>query len=407
MFKKFLIAILAIPVFYGLMFVSTMGSKAAPSEVVYDALPSVSPVTNYPSLGYQATRTVEFGDYVHLEGTNRVLDKVTVTMSNWALYETYSSDSRYMNDSDNWTHPITLNIYSNNLDGDGVPDELLATVTQEVVIPWRPVQDDSCDLYGGYRGWADSNDNCFNGLAFNAVFDMSSLNVTLPDDVIIGVYYNTQSYGDNPLGVNGPYNSLNVAVPNGQNVSAGTDDNTDNVYWDTTYPSYTAGFREDEGWTPNGTVAFKVEAKEHTNLYGVGKLNGGSGNVVAGGINFSLTANALTSGKGEVKGNLQYSRENQSVADLSVHAKVECYGVLSDGTVATAAGPADVQNDPSNAVPSDYWMYVAVKEGGTGSGDTVRVRFLSETDAKAMCENPNLETTFPGLVEEGDFTIKP
>ena len=50
---------------------------------------------------------------------------------------------------------------------------------------------------------------------------------------------------------------------------------------------------------------------------------------------------------------------------------------------------------------------VAVMEGGTGYGDRVRVRLISETAAMARCENPNLETAFPGFVNEGNFQITP
>ena len=41
--------------------------------------------------------------------------------------------------------------------------------------------------------------NCYNGFAFNITFDMSSLNLTLPNDIIVGVAYNTQTYGARPL----------------------------------------------------------------------------------------------------------------------------------------------------------------------------------------------------------------
>ena len=93
-------------------------------------------------------------------------------------------------------------------------------------------------------------------------------NVTLPNDVIVGIAYNTQHYGSAPLGVPGPYNSLNVGIPTGQTASVGSDDNPNNVYWNTSYgPFYSDGglggtgtFREDTNWAPNGTVAFKITA---------------------------------------------------------------------------------------------------------------------------------------------------
>ncbi len=97
---------------------------------------------------------------------------------------------------------------------------------------------------------------------------MSSPSVTLPDDVIIGVAFNTADYGQAPIGAAGPYNSLNVGVPTGQTATVGTDDNADNVFWNTSYaPFYADGgaagfgiFRQDTNWTPNGTVALQFNA---------------------------------------------------------------------------------------------------------------------------------------------------
>lgn len=245
-----------------LMLGGNLSTASASSSIVYDALPSVVPPTNYPSQPFQAQQTAEFGDYIHLGGTARALDKVTVTMSDWALYSDYSSDVRYMGDSVDWTHPITLNVYSVISGSPNQTGVKLATVTQTITIPWRPVGDDTCPSYGGVHAWKASNGTCYNGLAFNAVFDLSGLNVILPNDIIIGIAFNTQSYGTNPIGSNGPYNSLNVAVPNNQLVSVGNDDNPNNVFWNSTYGGRLPGFTEDTGWAPNGTVALQVTAKE-------------------------------------------------------------------------------------------------------------------------------------------------
>jgi len=73
--------------------------------IVYDAVPSVVE-TNYPSLGFQATQTSEFGDYIHLSGSTRLLNTVTVTMSDWAKYSDYSSDVRYSGNNVSWS-PLT------------------------------------------------------------------------------------------------------------------------------------------------------------------------------------------------------------------------------------------------------------------------------------------------------------
>lgn len=238
----------------------------AATSVVYDALPSVSPETSYVSEAFQATQTSEFGDLIHLGGTDRILNDVTVTMVTWAKYADYSTNSSYMDNSVSWTHPITLNVYSSSLGANGAPDTLLGTVTKNIIIPWRPKASDAC---GSGLQWMDSTGKCNNGYAFNATFDMSSLNITLPNDIIVSVAYNTQTYGFSPLGVAGPYNSLNVAVPEGQTVLVGSDVNTDSVFWKTSTAAwYTDGgaggvgvLREDTNWTPYGTVALKVTTR--------------------------------------------------------------------------------------------------------------------------------------------------
>jgi hypothetical protein len=231
-------------------------ASAVTPTTVYNATPQPLP-PNVASLGFQATSTSQFGDYIHLGGTDRVLNTVTVTMSDWALYSDYATDGRYSANSATWTHPITVNVYAKALDGNGVPTTLLATKTQNVTIPWRPAANATCP---GGTAWRAADTLCYNGLAFNAAFDMSSSNVVLPNDVIVGIAFSTQTYGASPLGVAGPYNSLNVGTPTGQTSTVGADDNPDNTFWDTTYPGYTAGFRSDFGWTPNGTVAIKITA---------------------------------------------------------------------------------------------------------------------------------------------------
>lgn len=240
---------------------AVVGAIAAPAPTVYNAIPSSLP-PNMASLGFQATQTSEFGDYVQLAGTDRNLNSVTVTMSDWALYSDYSTDARYLGNTATWSHPITLNIY-NAVPGTplNTVGTLLGTVTQTITIPWRPAADSTCS---GGTAWRASDGLCYNGLAFNATFDMSSLNVTLPNDVIVGVAYNTQSYGAAPIGVAGPYNSLNVGVEG--LVTVGTDENADNVFWNTSTAAwYTDGgaagvgiFREDTNWTPYGTVPIQI-----------------------------------------------------------------------------------------------------------------------------------------------------
>ena len=241
---------------------------AASPTIVYNAITNPLP-PNVVSLGFEATSTSEFGDYIHLGGTDRVLNTVTVTMSDWALYSDYSTNPTYSGNSASWTYPITLNVYSNHLGANGAPDTLLATITSPITIPWRPAGNPSCPDTGYGAGFAYmSGGQCYNGFAFNATFNMSSLHVTLPNDVIVSVAYNTTDYGVAPNHVPGPYESLNVGVPDNQPVTVGTDDNVNNVFWNTSYAGFyadggTAGvgiFRQDTNWAPYGTVAFQITA---------------------------------------------------------------------------------------------------------------------------------------------------
>lgn len=239
---------------------------SAATSVVYDALPSVDPATSYPSQPFQAQQTAEFGDYIHLGGTDRLLDRVTVTMVTWARFSEYSSDSTYSGNGLSWTHPITLNVYTNHLNSSGVPDQKIATVTQNILIPWRP-ENIIEDCPDGFK-WKNSLGVCLNGLAFNAEFDLSGLEVTLPEDIIVSVAYNTQTWGYSPIGASGPFNSLNVAVPANQTASVGTDDSNSEVFWNTLTAAWYADggaagygiFRKDTNWAPYGTVALRVEA---------------------------------------------------------------------------------------------------------------------------------------------------
>ena len=241
----------------------TASAGAAGSSDVYNATTALTP--NVASLGFEATSTSEFGDHINLGGTNRVLGEITVIMSDWALYADYSTDARYAGNNSTWSHPITVNVYSSHLGANGAPDTLLATKMQNVTIPWRPAADPTC---AGGTAWRAGDGQCYNGIAFPATFDLSSLNVTLPNDVIVSIAYNTADYGVTPIHVVGPYNSLNVGVPSSQPVTVGSDVSVDRVFANSTWAGFytdggTAGvgiFREDTNWTPNGTVAFKITA---------------------------------------------------------------------------------------------------------------------------------------------------
>ncbi len=218
-----------------------LAASVGSADTIYNSI--ASPLAgSYPSVGYQATQATEFGDRVSFGGAARDLTTVSVTMVNWARHEDYNVGGQYY-DQGQWVgngfnHDLTFNIYAA---GTGTNHgALLASVTQSTFIEYRPT------------GWG------FNGYAQNVSFDFSSLNVVLPEDVVWGMYYNTQTYGASPLGINGPYNSLNVGLNTALDggVTVGSTD-LDKVFYNTSTAGwYTDGgvagvgiYREDTAWT--------------------------------------------------------------------------------------------------------------------------------------------------------------
>jgi hypothetical protein len=241
---KFNVRFLAVTLAMALAAVATL----AQGNAVYSSLPT-SGTPNLPSLGYQATQTAEFGDNVFLAGTDRRAGSATVYMSDWAKNSTYPSMP-----SAGFVHPITFSIYSVDHSGP-VPTRgsQLGTVTQSFLIPWRPEADPTCS---GDR-WRAGNGNCYSGYGFTIKFDLRGLNLTMPDDLIFGVAYNTNTWGYNPIGLPGPYESLNVGLLN-MAPTVGVDVEADAIFWNTATPgNYTDGglggvniFRRDDNWSP-------------------------------------------------------------------------------------------------------------------------------------------------------------
>ncbi len=167
-------------------------AAAAEGDVIYDSIPTPLP-PNRPSLGYQATQTAEFGDHVIFAGTKRNLNSVTVMMSNWALHSTYPTLP-----AAGYEHPITLNLYQ--VDKSGAvpqPGALITSLTQNFLIPWRPAADPTCATV---TAWRASDGNCYNGYAFTIKFDFASQALSLPNEIIFGLAYNTNTWGYQPIG---------------------------------------------------------------------------------------------------------------------------------------------------------------------------------------------------------------
>ncbi len=229
--------------------IASSAEAAGPTSVVFDAGVGSPLPGNVPSQAFQAQQTAEFGDAVHLSGTNLVLQSATVTMSDWALR------SDYPGSGPTWSHPITFNVYRAESNGTvlGTP---IGSVTQDFEIPWRPAADPTRCPLSPTAWYSEADAKCYNGRAFNITFDLSSIGTVVPNDIVYGIAYNTNTWGAEPRNAPGPYESLNVGLNSSTTPTVG-DIHPDAVFWNTMTPSnYTDGgavvgtFRQDTHWTP-------------------------------------------------------------------------------------------------------------------------------------------------------------
>jgi hypothetical protein len=246
--------------------VANAPAARAADAVVYDAIPSPLP-GNVASLGYAATRTSEFGDLVTLDpGTSRTVDRVEVGFSSWACESgAWQTHDCTTSEGATFLHPVTVTLYEVGAAGAvGAP---IATVTQTITAPYRP----SADAVNCADGrWWDGT-ACNNGKLFTASFDFSATSPVVPDQVIVGVAYDTSTAGASPLAAVGPYDALNVAVEGA--ATTGSDGDPDVVYLNSSVaanyetPGDTGVFRADPGWAadgPYGTLMISIVADAAT-----------------------------------------------------------------------------------------------------------------------------------------------
>lgn len=242
------------------------------NKVIYNNIPDPIP-GNVPSVGFEATSTSEFGGQVQFDGSQREGPTVTVLMSSWACKSgTWNDKNCITNPGSTFTHPVTLNIYDVN--NDDSPGSLVKSVTKTFTMPYRPTADDGTNCSGADAcKWWDGH-ACNNGKAFDISFDLGG--VTLPDNAIVSVAYDTSDYGAHPLGdatachatpQGCPYDSLNVGT--NPSPSVGTPEpSADDAYLSSTWSgaycdsgaSGTGTFRLDAGCWTGYLPAFKVAA---------------------------------------------------------------------------------------------------------------------------------------------------
>jgi hypothetical protein len=193
-----------------------VGSAAAGTKAssVYNSTVPNGPAANVPSIGPEAYAFNQLGNGVTFAGAARNLTSVTVGLSSWACYSGawYSGDCSTPSGA-TFPQAITFNLY--NATGTTV----LASSTQTFSIPYRPSASPKC---GDGRWYSPGLKTCFNGFYNEVTFNFSG--VTLPNQIVYGITYNTRDFGPSPTGVAGPSDSLNIALVNEpSDVTAGTD----------------------------------------------------------------------------------------------------------------------------------------------------------------------------------------
>lgn len=211
-----------------------LGAHASPN-VNYNNIPSPQP-GNVPSVGFEATGTSEFGGQVGFTGTT-LNPTVTVLMSSWGC-ETghWTNDTCLTTPGTTFSEPITLNVYNVNTatTQGSAPGSLITSVTKTFSIPFRPSADNTNCIGGNLGKWFDGT-TCFNGFANPISFKLAG--VTLPNQVVISVAYNTSDYGAVPY-THAPacnlttarcgYDSLNVGTAGA--ASVGTQPRASDAY---------------------------------------------------------------------------------------------------------------------------------------------------------------------------------
>jgi hypothetical protein len=241
-------------------------AQAFAQTPIYDNIPNPLP-GNVSSEGFEADSVREFGDRVQFSaGSPRNLKTVVQTMSSWGCESGHwYSGNCSTTFGATFSHPITLKIYQ--VGAGNAPGALLASATQTFAIPYRPSADNVNCTGDDFGKWYDvASGTCFNGYATKITFNLSGLNVVLPNEVIYSISYNTSHYGYTPVGEGAAcytsaggcgYDSLNVGLT-GAAPSVGTNPAPSDTYFNTLYaPFYCDGgaggvgvFRLDAGcWT--------------------------------------------------------------------------------------------------------------------------------------------------------------
>lgn len=195
--------------------------RGADAAIIYDSTPMPLPV-NVVSIGYACCAVSQFGDLIQFAGTERQLAQATATLSNQATNGTDAANPAWP--PLGWTVPLTLALYTVDRSG--------ASPTAGALTPPLPGRSEASAGCGS--GFLGDDGACHSGIGQNVVFDLSG--VTVPDEIIFGLAFNTHDYGSAPAGVAGPYDSLNFGLV-GSPPTVGSDRQPDVVIWDSGDPA--------------------------------------------------------------------------------------------------------------------------------------------------------------------------
>jgi hypothetical protein len=196
-----------------------ISAGSASAKVLYDNIPKTLPA-NFASIGFEATSTSELGGEVELtKASVKHPENLTVSavMSSWACQSGgWSTDNCATTPGATFSTPITLKLYS--VGPHGEPVGPIAQATQAFEIPYRPSASPECkgELAGTW--WSTQGKGkhvthaCANGIASRITFAPVSIAAPVPKQLIVSLAYNTETYGSEPTGEEGPVNSLNVAL---------------------------------------------------------------------------------------------------------------------------------------------------------------------------------------------------
>jgi hypothetical protein len=264
--KKFMGSIMAMVMVIGVG-LTTISALATPASatpnsgtsVIYNSVVASPIPGNLPSEGPEAYYFNELGNEVTLSGSNRSLSNVVVELSSWgcASGHWYSGDCSTPAGA-TFNEPITFNLYNASPDGTN-PGSLIASVTQNFAIPYRPSASPKCTAG---RWWDSSLKTCFNGFGTTITFNFSG--ITVPNEVVYGIAYNTSTNGYSPYGYDTAcyassggcgYDSLNIALSQDtSNVTVGSDPNPGTLWQ---YSNY--GNEYCDGGTA-GTGSFRLDS---------------------------------------------------------------------------------------------------------------------------------------------------